>query len=91
MQNFFILQEVFGYQYAVNFFEPSITPLSMQRRKAQKDLLLLRKRLTEYMSRLDAQCTVAEKSFGYIHRDMRSLCDLIGKVAEYFQAKTDIL
>ena len=45
VQNFFILQEVFGYQYAVNFFEPSITPLSMQRRKAQKDLLLLRKRL----------------------------------------------
>ena len=43
------------------------------------------------MARLDAQCTDAEKSFGYIYRDMRSLCDLIGKVADYFQAKTDIL
>lgn len=38
VQNFFILLEVYGYQYPVNFFEPSITPLSMQRRKAQKDL-----------------------------------------------------
>ena len=29
VQNFFLLMEVFGCQYAVNFFEPSITPLSM--------------------------------------------------------------
>ena len=45
VQNFFILQEVYGYQYAINYFEPSITPLSMQRRKTQKDYQLLRMRL----------------------------------------------
>lgn len=37
VQNFFLLQEVYGFQYAINHFEPSITPLSMQRRKSQKD------------------------------------------------------
>ena len=33
IQNFFILQEVYGYNYAVNYFEPAVTPLLAQRRK----------------------------------------------------------
>ena len=28
IQNFFILLEVYGQSYAVNYFEPSVTPLS---------------------------------------------------------------
>ena len=56
IQNFFILQEVYGYQYAVNFFEPSITPLSMQRRKVQKDLTILRGRFADHMNKLNDEC-----------------------------------
>jgi len=34
VQNFFILQEVYGYQVNINYFEPVITSLTNQRRKA---------------------------------------------------------
>ena len=54
--NFFILQEVYGYQYAVNFFEPSITPLSMQRRKVQKDLTILKGRFADHLNKLNDEC-----------------------------------
>ena len=56
IQNFFILQEVYGYQYAVNFFEPSITPLSMQRRKVQKDLTILKGRFADHLNKLNDEC-----------------------------------
>ena len=45
--------EIYGYNYAVNYFEPSVTPLISQRRKVQKDLKLLKIRLTEQMSKLE--------------------------------------
>lgn len=64
LQNFFILLEVYGYQYPINFFEPSITPLSMQRRKAQKDLQLLRMRLKEQLTKLELSINDCSKSFG---------------------------
>jgi len=52
IQNFFTLMEVFGYQFPANYFDPQIYPLSMQRRKSQKDLLLLKLRLLENLEML---------------------------------------
>ena len=91
IQNFFILQEVYGYQYAVNFFEPSITPLSMQRRKVQKDLTILKGRFADHLNKLNDECKDPQQSFGYIYRDLLTLQSLICKVNEYFSAKIDKL
>jgi len=91
VQNFFILLEVYGYQYPVNFFEPSIIPLSMQRRKAQKDLQLLRLRLKEQMTKLEDNSNDPSKSFGQIYKDLQVLSFLMNKVIDYYNAKIDRL
>ena len=41
VQNFFILQEVYGVSQEMNFFDPSINSLPLQRRRMQKDLQLI--------------------------------------------------
>ncbi len=91
LQNFFILLEVYGFQYPINFFEPSITPLSMQRRKSQKDLQLLRLRLKEQLTKLELNTNDCTKSYGSIYEDLQILCLLINKVADYYDSKVDRL
>ena len=34
VQNFFILMEVYGYQFPINYFDPNVSPLAMQRRRS---------------------------------------------------------
>ena len=60
IQNFFILMEVYGYQFPINYFDPNVTPLAMQRRRSQKDLMLLRMRIREGMQRLKDEIVNAE-------------------------------
>ena len=66
VQNFFILMEVYGYQFPINYFEPNIAPLAMQRRRSQKDLILLRNRIREGLQRLKDEVSNAEDTFGFI-------------------------
>lgn len=42
VQNFFCLMEVYGYQFSVNYFDPALYPLQMQRRRSQIDLSALK-------------------------------------------------
>lgn len=70
VQNFFLLQEVYGHQYAINYFEPVITPLSMQRRKTVNDYAVLKTRVTEQLNRLEEQTNDPEKEFGAIYKDL---------------------
>ena len=81
--------EIYGYNYAVNYFEPSVTPLISQRRKVQKDLNLLKIRLTEQMSKLEDHCANPQKSFGRIYSDLSQLAEILTKVTNYYQAKKD--
>ena len=43
------------------------------------------------MAKLDEECIDAEKSFGYIYRDLRSLTKMMDKVIDYFNNKRDPL
>lgn len=83
VQNFFLLQEVFGVNYEMNFFDPSITPLSMQRRKMQKDMQLVKLRLKEQMAKLEEQTNHPEVTFGQIYVDIKRLAAIINKVVDY--------
>ena len=91
VQNFFILMEVYGYQFPINYFEPNISPLAMQRRRSQKDLMLLRMRIREGLQRLKDEISNAEDTLGFIWQDLKRLQTIFVKVVEYFAAKKDIL
>lgn len=43
------------------------------------------------MAKLDEECIDAEKSFGYIYRDLQSLIRMMDKVIDYFNTKVDPL
>ena len=91
VQNFFILMEVYGYQFPINYFEPNIAPLAMQRRRSQKDLMLLRNRIREGLQRLKDEISNAEDTLGFIWQDLKRIQAIFGKVTEYYGAKKDIL
>ena len=91
VQNFFLLLEVYGYQQEVNFFEPSISALSMQRRRSQNDLIALNKHIQTLINKLDEECVSPDRTFGYIYRDLQTVQYLISKVTDYFSAKADRL
>ena len=91
IQNFFILMEVYGYQFPVNYFDPNVSPLAMQRRRSQKDLMLLRMRIREGMQRLKDEIVDTEAKLGFIWQDLKTVQLLLGKVTEYYGAKKDIL
>ena len=83
--------EVYGYQFPINYFDPNIAPLAMQRRRSQKDLMLLRMRIREGMQRLKDEIQDAEHTLGFVWQDLKTVQSLIGKVVEYYGAKKDIL
>lgn len=45
VQNFFYLLQVYGHQNAVNYFDPKIYPLSMQREHSRNNLFMIVTRL----------------------------------------------
>ena len=47
--------EVYGHQFAINYFEPHVTQLSMQRRRSLKDLLLVKLRIRDGFDSLNSQ------------------------------------
>ena len=73
MQNFFILLEVYGSLNAVNSFDPHLMPLYMQRRKALKDLLMVRMRIMEAFDTLQDQIEEAPAKLGSVWTDLLEL------------------
>ena len=83
--------EIYGYQFPINYFDPNVSPLAMQRRRSQKDLMLLRMRLREGMQKLKDEINDAEFTLGFVWQDLKTVQSLFGKVVEYYAAKKDIL
>ena len=73
LQNFFILLEVYGSLNAVNSFDPHLMPLYMQRRKALKDLLMVRMRIMEAFDTLQDQIEDAPAKLGSVWTDLLEL------------------
>lgn len=84
--------EVYGHQFPINYFEPHVTQLAMQRRRSQKDLLLIKLRIRDGFETLNSQMGPgAKETLGFLWDDLVSVKRLMDKVTDYFQAKNEIL
>ena len=89
LQNFFLLQEVYGVYAPITFADPAITPLALQRMRVAGSWLELAKCIREEMAKLEEQSEEPEKKLGYIYKDLQTLETTLTKVTCYFASKID--
>ena len=65
----------------MNYFDPALYPLQMQRRRSQIDLSALKQRVDESMENISAGVPVRD--------DMALIQILVDKVSSYFNAKSE--
>jgi hypothetical protein len=77
VQDFLYLLQVYGHQGAINYFDPKIYTLSMQREHTRNNLFMI-------VTRIKAILVTIPTSAGYLKKDCEAVFRLITKVEKQY-------